>query len=74
MSTRASTDIAVDGCEGTELTWTVDLHGEQEADLTIYTLGNLTGPCMSVELYREDVEKLIERLTEDLHLVPRRPS
>lgn len=73
MSTRASTDIAVDGNEGTELTWTVDLNGQDEADLAIYTLGNLTGPQMAVGMYREEVQALIDRLTADLHRVPPRP-
>lgn len=72
MSTRASTDIVSDETERTELTWTVDLNGQDGADLTIYTLGDITGPAMSVELYREDAQALIDKLTADLSLIPKR--
>lgn len=74
MSTHASHELAVDMIERTELTWTIDLHGQDPADLTIYTMGDLTAPAMTVgELYRDDVQRIIDKLTADLHLVPERP-
>lgn len=74
MSTRFSTDIAADHDERTQLTATYDMHGQGEADLTIYTLGEITGPAMSVGLHREDAQKLIDWLTDRLSLIPPRPS
>lgn len=72
MSTRASTDLVTDECERTELTWTFDLYGQQPADLAIYTLGDLHGPTMAVEIYREDAERIIATLTADLDRIPKR--
>lgn len=70
MSTYATHDITT-GETGQALVWAVDLHGRYEASLQVWEQGEGLG---GVEMYREDVQALIERLTADLHLVPTRPK